>query len=82
MQETCWLGSNFTCKYSLTLPMRRLLSSKARFLKTICPYHVGIHWKALAEYSQMSTNFPEFQSFFSFFESFCIGKIIQQQHKG
>ena len=32
--------------------------------------HVGIHWKALAEYSQMSTHVPGFESFFSFFASF------------
>ena len=29
--------------------------------------HVGIHLKALAEYSQMSTHMPGFQSFSSFF---------------
>ena len=31
------------------------------------PCHVGIHWKALAEYYQMSTNVPGFQSFSSVF---------------
>ena len=37
----------------------RLLSSKAQVQKEFflppTPYHVGIHWKALAENSQMST---------------------------
>ena len=63
----------------LTLPMLRLLSSKAQgckdFPKTSKPCHVGIHWIALAEYSQMSTHVPGFQSFFKIFASFCIGKI-------
>ena len=69
----------------LTLPMQRLLSSKAQERKDywnpskLC--HVGIHWKALAEYSQMSTHVPGLQSFFSFFASFRIGQIYQQQHK-
>ena len=44
--------------------------------------HVGIHWIALAEYSQMSTHVPGFQSFFRFFASFCIGQISNHQHKG
>ena len=51
----------------LTLLMLRLLLSKAperkRNGKTIKPCHIGIHWKSLAEYSQMSTHV----SFFSFF---------------
>ena len=41
-----------------------------------------IHWKALAESSQMSTHLPGFQSFVRFFASFCIGQISHQQHKG
>ena len=36
---------------------------------------VGIHWNALTERSQMNTHVPGFQSF-------CIGKISHQQHKG
>ena len=36
----------------------------------------------LAEYTQMSTHVPGFQSFFRFFASFCIGQISHQQHKG
>ena len=54
----------------LTLPIQRLLSSKALgrkyFWKPSKPCHVGIHWIALAEYSQMSTHVPGFQSFFRF----------------
>ena len=53
----------------LTLPIQGLLSSKAQFLKTI--YYVGIHWIALAEYSQMSTHMPGFQIFLRCFASFC-----------
>ena len=50
----------------VTLPMLRLLSSKAQgrkdFLeKTSKPCHVGIHWKALAKYSGMSIHVPGFQ---------------------
>ena len=56
---------------SLTLPMLGLLSSKAQgqkdFWKTSKPCHVGIHYIALTEYSQKSTNMPGFQSFFSVF---------------
>ena len=48
--------------------MMRLLSSKAQerndFWKPFKPYHVGIDCIALAEYSQMSTHVPGFQSFF------------------
>ena len=70
----------------LTLPMLRLLSSEvqgcADFWKSSKPSHVGIHWKALSEYSQMRTHLPRFQSFFSFFASFCICQIGRQQHEG
>ena len=63
----------------LTLPMLRLLSFKSQKRKNLWkpskPYHVGIHWKALAEYFQMSTHLPGFQSFFRFCTSFCIGQI-------
>ena len=64
--------------------MLRLLSSKAQRLKDFWnpskPCDVGTHWKALDEYFQMSTHLPGFQSFFRIFASFCIGKIIHQQH--
>ena len=43
------------------------------------PCHVGIHWIALIEYSQMSTHVPGFLK--KFFASFCIGQICVQQHK-
>ena len=62
----------------LTLLMLMLLSSKAQgckdFWKLCKTYHVGIHWIALAEFSQMSTHVPGFRSFYRFFASFCIGK--------
>ena len=47
-------------------------STRTQFLfkKSSKPCHVGIHWIALAEYSQMSTHVPGFQSFFRFFASF------------
>ena len=71
----------------LTLPMLKLLSSKTKgrkdFGKPSKPFDVGIHCIALAEYSQMSTHVPGFQSFFIlFFASFCIGQISNQKHKG
>ena len=39
------------------------------------PYHVGIHWIALAEYSQMSTRVPGFQSFSWFLRHFVLAKL-------
>ena len=49
----------------LTLPMLRLLLSKAQeckiLEKPLKPCRLGIHWKALVEYSQMSTHLPGFQ---------------------
>ena len=68
-----------TTNFVITLSMLRLLSSKAQecknLRKTLKPCHVGIHWKALAEYSQMNTHMPGFQFFFMIFASFSIGKI-------
>ena len=62
--------------FYLTLPMLRLHSSKAQkckyFWKPYKPCHGGIYEKALAEYSQMSTHLPGFQSFFSFFLHHCV----------
>ena len=70
----------------LTLPMLRLRSFKAQggkdLWKSSKPCHVGIQWIALAEFSQMSTHLPGFQSFFRVFASFCIGQSSQEQHKG
>ena len=66
----------------LTLPILRLLSSKAQgrevFWKPFKPCNVGIFWMALAEYSQMSTHVPGFPSFFRLFASFCVGKMNHQ----
>ena len=71
---------------ALTLPMLRLLSYKAQGCKDFCkpskPCHAGIHWKALAEYFQMSTHMPVFWSFSRFFASFCNDQISHQQRKG
>ena len=53
-----------------------------RLLKSPKPCHVGMHWIALTEYSQMSTHVPGFRSFFSFFASFCIDQISHHQQKG
>ena len=62
----------------LTLPMLRLLYSRKQghkdFRKPSKPYHVGIHWIALAENSQMSTHLPGFQPFFRVFSSYCNGQ--------
>ena len=58
--------------------MLRLLSPKAQgwkdFWKKLKPCHVGIHYIAPTEYSQMSTHMLKFQSFFSVFAPFYIGK--------
>ena len=54
--------------YMLTLPMLRLRSSIGQestdVWKPSKPCHIGIHWVALTECSQMSTHVPGFQSFF------------------
>ena len=52
------------------------------FWKPSKPCHVGIHWIALTELSQMSTNLTGFQLFRSFYASFSIGQISYQQQKG
>ena len=63
----------------LTIPMLRLLSSKAQgckyFWKISKHCHVGIHWITLHEYSQMSTHVPGFQSFFRFLHYFVLAKL-------
>ena len=73
-------------KFTLTIQMLRLLSSKAHGCKDFCipskPCHVGIHWIALTEYSQMSTHFARVSVIFIVFASFCIGQISHQLHKG
>ena len=64
----------------LTLPMPSLLSSKAQgckdFWKPSKPCLVGTHWKALAEFSQISTHLPVFQAFFRIFENHLIPVIL------
>ena len=69
---------------TLTLPMLRLISSKAQRDKDIWkpskPCHFGIHWIALIEHSQMSTHVPGFQSYFRLFASFLNGQISHQLH--
>ena len=84
-QKVAW-ASTIGPIANLTLPMLRLLSSKAQKRKILWkpwkPCHFGIHLKALVECFQMSTHLPGYQLFSSFFASFCIGQISQQQHKG
>ena len=60
--------------------MLGLLSSKDQECQKMCkaskPYHVGTHWIALAEYSQMSTSMPGFQSIFQhFLHHFVMAKL-------
>ena len=70
------------CKRILTLPIPRLLLSKEQGRKDLPkpskPWHVGIHWKALAEHSQMSTICQGFSYFSRFYASFCFAQISQQ----
>ena len=58
----------------LTFPMLRLHFSKAQDIgKASKPGHVGIHWIALAEYSQMSTHLC--QGFSHFLHQFVIAEL-------
>ena len=59
-----------------------LAQERKNLWKPTKPCHVGIHWIALTEYSQMSIHSPRFRGFFRISALFCIGKISQQQHKG
>ena len=65
---------------SLTLTMLRLLSSKAQGRKDLWdpskPCHVGIHWKALPQYSQMNTHLPGFRWFFRGLHHFVLTKLV------
>ena len=70
----------------LTLPMPRLISSKAQgrkdFRKPSKPCHVGNHWIALTEYSQMNNHMPGFQSFFrDFLRHFVLAKLATSSIK-
>ena len=78
-------NEHFNFKYSSTHPIdAEATFIKAQECKDSCkpskPCHVGIHWKALTERSQMSIHVPGFQPFFEFFASSHIGKISHQQH--
>ena len=46
------------------------------------PCHVGTHWIALTDYSQMNTHTPGVQRFPRIFALFCIGQFSHHQHKG
>ena len=66
----------FHLYFMLTLMLLMLLSSNAQKSKNLWKSskasHVGIHWKALTEYFQISTHLPWFQSFLSFLPSFYV----------
>ena len=53
----------------------KILSNAKNFWKPSKPCHVGIHWKALAEYFQLSTHLPGFQSFSGFLHHFVLAKL-------
>ena len=80
------LQKYFRESFQLNLSIMRLLSSKRQgrkdFWKPSKPCHVGSHWITIAEYSQMNTHEPRFQSFFRYFTSFYVAQISHQQHKG
>ena len=69
----------------LTLPVLRHFLTKDKgytdFWKTSKPCHVGIHWKALAEYSRMNNHAPRFQSFFRFSYHFVSVKLATSSIK-
>ena len=69
----------------LTLPMLRLLSSKAQgckdFWEPSKSCHAGIHWVALTEYSQMSTHLPGSQSFSGVLHHFVLAKLATSSIK-
>ena len=81
--EIIWLLSNpFNL---LTFLLLRLLLSRAQehkyFWKTPKPYHVGIHWIALTEFSQMNTICQGFSQFLGFL-IILYSQINHHQHKG
>ena len=72
----CFSAACIICSHSILQLLLNPSNPKAtfvqitriqRFLKTFQPCHVGIHWKALAECSQMSTYVPGFQVTFQVF---------------
>ena len=61
---------------NLTDDEATFVQGRKDFWKPFKPCHVGIHWIALAEYSQMSTHLPGFQLFFVFFvHGFVLAKL-------
>ena len=70
------IGNKHFFILGLTLPVLWLLSPKAQGCevswKPSKPCHVGVHWIALAEYYQMSTNMIYAFSHFSAFLHYCI----------
>ena len=46
-----------------------------RLWKPSKPFHISTHWKALTEYSQMSTYLPGFHSFLGFSHHFVLAKL-------
>ena len=52
-----------------------------KFWKSFKPCHVGIHWKALAEYYQMSTHMPWFKSFSAFLHQFVLTKSVSSSQR-
>ena len=62
--------------YLLTLPVLRLLSTKAKGRKDFCKLpktcHVGTYLIALTEHSQMSTHVPGFSHFSVFLHHFVL----------
>ena len=71
-------AADVTCRY---LSLSNAQKSK-KLWKSLKTCHVGIHWKALTEYFQMSTHLPWFQSFHSFLSSILVDQISHQQQKG
>ena len=68
----------------LNHPMLRLLSSKAQAhkdcFKPSKPCHIGIHFIAITEYSQI-THVPVFQSFFRFLHHFVLTKLATSSRR-
>ena len=67
--------------------MLRLLPSKVHwdakvFEKLSKPCHVGIHWLACAEYSQMSTMCQGFSHFKVFLHHFVLAKLATSSIRG
>ena len=66
----CYASAGLSRHLHICLTMT-LCSSKAQgckyFWKPFKPCHIGIHRKALAEYTQMSTHMPGFQSIYRFY---------------